>query len=541
MLPWARDGHERPHGTGQTTNLDSTLAQFLLTVLFGAIAGGTTNAVAVWMLFHPYEPPRFLRWRLTFLQGAIPKNNARLAAAMGRTVGTRLLTQEDLARTLAEPGFRETFDAKLAEFLHSLFEERRGSLASMLPEQTVTQLRAVLLDVGTHLVTRLETWLASDEFRDRAHQWATSFAEHMSGESLASLITPERESAITEAADRWMADAVGGTGFELAVRDYLDRGAHRLLRPGRTFQELLPLGLVASVEKAIAGYLPIALERLGDLLDDPAARKRVESVLHEVLDRFMKDLKFHQRLVAALLITPETVDRVLRAVEAEGASKISELLQDPDVRDAMARGVNSAIVDFLEKEVVSVLGAPGEEAVEQAKETMSAWVLNLARDPQTRAFLVEKLRASLTSAEQRTWGDLFRHLPPDRIADAIVAAARSERARSFYRDSAARAVDLILERQIGRLADHLPPDAARRIETAIAPPLWRWIQDQVPSIVQRIDIAKKVEQKILDFPTARVEEIVKGVTERELRLIVRLGYVLGAFIGLVSATLSTFF
>jgi uncharacterized membrane protein YheB (UPF0754 family) len=32
-----------------------------------------------------------------------------------------------------------------------------------------------------------------------------------------------------------------------------------------------------------------------------------------------------------------------------------------------------------------------------------------------------------------------------------------------------------------------------------------------------------------------VEDLIRGVTERELRLIVRLGYVLGAVIGLISA------
>jgi uncharacterized membrane protein YheB (UPF0754 family) len=515
--------------------LESTLVQVLLSVLFGAIAGGTTNAIAVWMLFHPYESPRFLRWRVPLLQGAIPKNKARLAGAIGRTVGTKLLTPEDLARTLSEPSFRETFHGKLAEFLDSVFDERRGSIASMLPESAVTELRAVLVDVGTNLVVRLDGWLTSDEFHERARGWVESLADQVRDESVGALLTPERETAITEAADHWIADAVGGEGFESAVHDYLDRGAERLLRPGRTFQDVVPVGLIASLERAIAGYLPIALERLGGLLNDAAARSRLERVLHEVLDRFMRDLKFHQRLVAALVITPETVDRVLRAVEAEGASKISELLQDSDVRDAMARGVNNAIVEFLEKEVVTVLGAPGDASVEEAKETMSGWALSLARDPQTRSFLVEKLRATLTSTERRTWGDLFRHLPPERVAEAIVSMARSDRAKTLYREAATRSVDLILEREIGRIADHLPENAPERVERAIAEPLWHWIQDQVPSVAQRVDIAKKVEQKILDFPIQQVEAIIKGVTERELRLIVRLGYVLGGIIGLVSA------
>ena len=45
-----------------------------LTIVFGSIAGGVTNSLAIWMLFHPYEPPRLLGRRLRSLQGATPKN-----------------------------------------------------------------------------------------------------------------------------------------------------------------------------------------------------------------------------------------------------------------------------------------------------------------------------------------------------------------------------------------------------------------------------------------------------------------------------------
>ena len=50
-------------------------------------------------------------------------------------------------------------------------------------------------------------------------------------------------------------------------------------------------------------------------------------------------------------------------------------------------------------------------------------------------------------------------------------------------------------------------------------------------MVHRINVAGRVEEKVLNYPTAQMEELVKRVTDRELRLIVRLGYVLGAAIG----------
>ncbi|HEX7117614.1 MAG TPA: DUF445 family protein [Longimicrobiales bacterium] len=517
--------------------IDAT-SQAALTVVFGAVAGGVTNSVAIWMLFHPYEPPRLFGRPFRSLQGAIPKNKARLAAAVGRAVGTRLLTAEDLARTAAEPAFRQAFDERLTGFIRGVLDRPRGSLAETLPAPLAAELRALLDETAAGLLSRLDAYLAGDEFRAEARRWAASLASELADRPIGELLTPEREAALASAAERWIADAVGGTGFEAAVADYIDRTANRLLEPDRTFQELLPAGLVAAVEKAIAGYLPLAIERLAGLLENPDARHRVERVLHELLDRFMRDLKFHQRLIASLVITPETVDRVLQAVEAEGAAKLAEVLQDPAVRDAMAKSVNDAIVDLLRRPVAAVLGRPGDPSVEDAKATVAGWGLSLARDPQTRAFLVEKLQATLHAAERTSWGDLFRHVPPERIADAIVAAARSDRARAVYREAAGRLVARLFERPIGRIADHLPADAAARVEGAIADPLWDWLQDQVPAVARRIDIAGQVERKILEFPMERVEELIRSVTERELIIIVRLGYLLGGLIGVISATLN---
>ena len=66
--------------------MNQELIRALVTVLFGAMAGGLTNSIAIWMLFHPYEAPSVGKRPLKMLQGAIPKNQARLAAAMIETV-----------------------------------------------------------------------------------------------------------------------------------------------------------------------------------------------------------------------------------------------------------------------------------------------------------------------------------------------------------------------------------------------------------------------------------------------------------------------
>ncbi len=508
------------------------LFRALITIGFGALAGGLTNSVAIWMLFHPYEPPRVLgRWRLRFFQGAIPKSQARLAAAIGRTVGNRLLTPEDLTGTFADREFRDAFDEKLAHVVDEVLNRERGSVREMIPAAVRADVDALVEEALERGLAQLREYVDSDGFEQSVGRRADDIVAAVADEPIGGVLTPTRGAAVEAMVEEWLQSAVESDDFSAAVDDYLDRAARKLLTPGKTFEEILPLGLVGSVEKAIASYLPLAAERLGGLLEDPKARARFEATIHDLLHRFLRDLKFHQRVVARLVMTEDTVDRVLDTIEAEGADRLSEILRDPAVQDAMARGVNEAIVDFLRRPVASVLGSPDDPNVTEAKQTLAGWVVAMARDPATREFLVEKLRQGIDKAGARTWGEVLQRVPRERIAEVLVAAARAEGTRKAVEAGARRLVARILDQPIGTPARWLPADGAARIEGALADPLWEWLQTQVPNVVERIDVARRVEEKVLHFPMPRMEEIVRRVTDRELRLIVRLGYLLGAVIG----------
>ena len=513
--------------------MNPELVQALVTIAVGALAGGLTNTIAVWMLFHPYEPPTFMGRTLGFFQGAIPKSQERLAAAIGRTVGNRLLTEEDLARTFTNQEFRAAFDRRLSNFLRTVLLEERPSLRAMLPEAVVAEVEPVLEEAVAGGVERLEDYLASREFEAYVADRADALVASVADEPIGGILTPARERAVEAAVDEWLEDAVASDDFRQAVDDYLTRVSEQLLEPGRTFEDVLPLGLVSSMENAIAGYLPLAIERLGRLLEDPEARARFEATIHELLRRFITDLKFHQRVVARVVMTEEAVDKVLDTIEAEGAERLSEMLTEPAVQEAMARGVNEAIVDFLRKPVREVLGAPDDPSVAEARGTLAGWVVTMARDPETRSFVVEKLHVALDKVGSRSWGEVLERVPPERVVGWVVAAARSESAGRALRSASGGLVAGVLDRPIGTPGSWLPQGAPERMEQALGDPLWGWLQGQIPEVVERVDVARRVEEKVVEFPMARLEEMVRKVTDRELGLIVRLGYVLGAVIGTV--------
>ena len=512
----------------------------LVFVVAGALAGGLTNSIAIWMLFHPYEPPHVGKRSLKMLQGAIPKSQARLATAIGRTVGTRLLTPEDLSATFSDASVRQAFGEHLSGFLNSMLHTERGSLRDLIPERMHEQTDKILQEVAEFGLARLREYLDSDGFSLTISDRADEIVRSIKDEPVAGILTPARESTISEAVEDWISNAVEGEDFSTAIDDYLSRTTRRLLEPTHTFEEVLPLGLVGAVEKGIAAYLPMAIRRLGSTLEDEDAREKFKNFIHEILQRFLGDLKFHQRVVAKLIVTESAVDNVLDTIEEEGAERLAEILQDPSIQDAMAQGINDAIVDFLRRPVADVLGDEEDESVVDARRTVGTWIIGVAQDPNSRGFLVEKLEVALDGVGARTWGEVFEKLPPERLAEWLVSGARSEAADTLFRELATRLSSSLPDRPIGTPANWLPEGSVRKLEEAMSDPVWEWLQTQVPSVIEQIDIAGRVEQKVLEFPPARMEELVRKVTHKELRVIVRLGYLLGGGIGITLAILDRF-
>jgi len=509
------------------------LLQDGITVLFGALAGGVTNRVAILMLFHPYEPPRLLGRRVGWLQGAVPKNRERLASTIGRTVGTTLLTPADVAAELRDQRLREAFDAQLRTLLAELLEGEKPSVAELLPDDAVAELRRVLETVLDGVSERMLALFDSDEFAEEATRLLDTLAVSLQDESLLDSLGPERLEELRSRAADWLTRVVESDSFAATVRGHLDRAAVRLLQPGRSFEELLPTGLVAAVEHAISDYLPIAMERLGRLLEDPRARARVERSVHDLLDRFMQDLRFHQRVVAKLIITEETVDRVIDTLEAEGADRLGNLLREGEVQDAMARSVNEAIVEFLRRPVVEVLGRPEDERVRDALDSITTWVLDAAKDPEVRSYVLDRAENAVLKAGERSWADVVRLVPAGRLGRWLSEGIRSEAGRELYLRFRGWTADRLLARPIGSLAAYARGDAVDRLAASLSDPVWEWISGKIPEVAAQVRVAERVEEKIVSFPLNELERLIRSVTQRELNLIVRLGYVLGAGIGII--------
>jgi len=515
-----------------------TLISSMLTVAVGAISGGITNAVAIWMLFHPYELRGVWPFRL---QGAIPKNKARLAKSIGKTVGEKLLTPADLSRRLSAPEVRAAFDGALAGFLDEILERERGPLADILPPALASELDAWIERVGQRAADELADYAAGPGFSAEAGRWLGQLRDEYGDRSVGEVLTAERRDHLKTRADEWLRQFTEGPELESALRHFVTVQMERLAQDGQPLVDRLPPGLVGTVEASISDYLPVAIERIGAVLSDPEAKGKIHLALREAFDRSVRDLLLHERLLAKLVVTDQTFTRLLDGLERDGFERFAESLAAPEMRLQLARAVNEGLASFLRIPLRDRLERMGPEKRSALAGTLGDWLVVVARDETTRTVAARAVDRLLDASQGRTWNDLLGSVRPEDVSRFIARAVAGEKGRRWVAEATKGSLRGLVQRPLGRPSAWLGAESTGKAREAILNAAWGWTERQVPGIVAQFNVQEMVEQKVLGFSTQRMEEIIRHVTQRELTLIVQLGYVLGAFVGLVAAGINVLF
>lgn len=515
-----------------------TILSGIVTIVVGAISGGVTNAVAIWMLFRPHEPRRLLFFRF---HGAIPKNKPRLARTIGKTVGERLLTPEDLAARLSAPQVRTAFDEALNRAIDQLLEQDHGSLRALLPARAADAVSGIVSDIGPRVAERLAAFTETPAFHDLVARLLERLRRDVGERSVGDLLTPATRDSIVSRVDEWLGDAAEGHELEQTLRGWVAHQLEILEQDPRPLVDRLPAGLLAPVEQAIDDYLPTAIDRVAGLLADPETRATISSALRKAFDGAARQLMLHERILAKLVVNEQTFDRLLDGLERTGFEKFAAAITAPAVRSRVAGALHQAFVGLLRMPLSERLSRLGPERRTALIQTLGDWLIAAARSPSTRASVQRALNRGVEAASNRTWGEVLAFIPPERLAATLGEGLRGEAGRAWVSEIVSSSANRLLDLPIGRPVEWLGPRTAASIREGVANAVWGWVERQVPQVVEKLNVPDMVEQKVLGFSTQRMEEIVRTVTERELKLIVRLGYVLGALVGVLAFLLNQLF
>jgi uncharacterized membrane protein YheB (UPF0754 family) len=510
---------------------------YLIFVGIGITAGLVTNAVAIWMLFHPHRPLRIGRVRL-FPQGAIPKEIDRIARRIGFTVGTHLLRTEDIVRTLGQPEFRERFDRTLRSALGSMLDKQLGNLRSEIPENRLSDVTGTVADFGERLLDGLLEYLHGESFETRVREFVERLNREFGDEPLERVLTVKARGQLVVVLHDLGEGVVMGSGFRNAVGEFFQRNLRDFVTSEESLERFVPTGAINFGEAVVRNYLPLVLDRFGQVLESPAAQERVRRALRNFIDGYLSQQGVFQQIMGRLIITERTLSPTVQALERGGAEEVAALLREPLIQDRAAAAVNDAIDDVLERPVREIFGDMSDEELARVGSVLTDRIVDFARHETTEEFVFNRLDRLLKASEGKRLGDVLEYLGPeaasritDRLADWVVEIARGDRVRGLLEAALVRQTEWLLTVPIGRLRDFFPEDALDRAEQLVFDPLWEFLQSRVPAVVSELPIAEMVENRIRAYPIDELERLIWTVTKRELRLIIYLGGFLGAVVG----------
>lgn len=115
--------------------------------LVAAFTGWFTTWIAIFMLFHPREPKRFLG---ITIQGIFPKRQKQFAAKLGTTVATELLHFNDIAAQIKDEtqfaALMPGIEAHIDRFLGEKLALKMPMLAMFLSPEILAQIKGGLME-----------------------------------------------------------------------------------------------------------------------------------------------------------------------------------------------------------------------------------------------------------------------------------------------------------------------------------------------------------------------------------------------------------
>lgn len=191
----------------------------LIKPIIGSGIGYVTNYIAVKMLFRPLKPVKIGSYTLPFTPGMIPKEQPRLAKAIGEIVGTRLVTKEVLEEALLSDTLKTQIRQSVQTSLIQICNEGQtisDLLSSVIPRESVENLKVQASEEITNHVLNL--CKAKDVGALLSDIIVASIKQQMQGSFLAMMLSDSLMSTI-------------GNAICSGVNSYIDEHGEEMLKP----------------------------------------------------------------------------------------------------------------------------------------------------------------------------------------------------------------------------------------------------------------------------------------------------------------------
>jgi len=516
----------------------------------GAVIGYVTNDIAIRMLFRPLKPWRVFGIRVPLTPGVIPAGRHEFATTIGRMVGTHLVTGEDVARALGRDAFRRELRETVGEKLDGILDRELGTVGAIVPEGLDRWLHDLAASVTRDVAAGILAQVESDTFRGELAAIIATLEERVLPRQLEQFLAGEGYGALRDGAGQALAALLQSRGVGRAVSSAVEEALDEFLSSDRPLRELLPPDAAEFLAEQLDGAVPVFLEQVGVLLRTPEFRDGLEGKLREGFQGYLHALKGALGFMAGLL-GADKLNSLFSGVIGNIMAEILRWLGEEKTRLLVAGFARQRLDAVLDRPLAATLDGVPYRRVAAARKLIRKGVLGFVRSPRTAQMLLavaeREGRRLLLEGEGRplferlATADGARRLRAS-LVDGAVALVRTAETRDILeRFIAARIDEWLFRRPLGRLSSRILADARRDLEGAVCRQVEELLQKEVPPLIEAIDVATMVEEKVNSLDILKVEELLLSIMEKHFFYINLFGALLGFIMGFMNVILARWF
>jgi len=515
---------------------------YLAPPLLGALIGYVTNYIAIRMLFRPLYPWRLFGLRLPLTPGIIPAKRDELAQRMGEMVGSHLLTADDVRQALEKPAFNRELKNAVNDKLGTFLDRDLGTLDTLVPDSYQRRFRELVSTLRSKALRAVTDYLASDQFTAQVRRFINEKGDTLLARDLESFLTPARYQELQEHLDNRLTAILHSTDTAQAVERFVDQRIERLLLSDRALRDMLPTDLVEVLLQQVEREVPQLLERFGGLLYDPEFRQRLAERAKQGIDTFLDSLGGLAGLLSGFINLDQIYNKVPGFLDKTG-EEISRWLREEKTQQQVATMLRERLESLLEKPLSSFLEKAPYEKIAGARRFLNERSVAAVQSRRTTELLLGFAEQGLQRVKDRSFRSLLNENLPEKgieklqteLGDQVLKLARSTEATEAIDKVLKDKLDELMYRHpLGRLAERLPADALEELEESLYQQVGEVLQKEVPPLIETLNIARMVEDKVNQLDILQVEGLLMGVMKEQFKYINLFGAILGFLIGLLN-------
>lgn len=495
---------------------------YIIGALIGAVIGYITNWLAIKMLFRPREAKYIFGMKLPFTPGLIPKEKSRIANKVGETVGTHLLNSDSLSKALKDDKIKAKFNEVAKEKINQIINSNstlENSLKNTLGENYYA-LKGNMID---NIAKTILESIQEEEFKNKVKFYIV--------DSIKERLNKEPEKIIDFINSNKFREVIINTLEEEKTRDIIGKALLKevktLGKEDLTIEEVIPENIKPYIEEYVKSQKDTFVDIIKNLLRDDEVSHKIKSAINDnipsIVSMFLSGDVIYGKLV----------------------SLVDKSLSEEENKEYICDAALAFVHESMKKKVSDVINNVGEEKLEVISDALGDKISKKLNTEENIDSIISKLNCKISSFNSyeeiiKVLFNDYENILIDNIDSMISQIVNNNQLSGEISKMIEKVFDKFLQNSLNDICYN-----KQNLENSIMSILDNlyndFVENKSAKVLEIVDISSIVEEQINAFEVDYAEEIIIGISNKELKAITWLGALLGGILGILSPLLSTIY